>query len=64
MSAKLRVVFAGTPDNAAATLERLHKGGVDVVGVLTRQDSLVGRAKTLTPSPVAEKALDLGLELC
>ena len=63
MSANLRVVFAGTPGNAASTLEFLVKQGVNVVGVLTRVDAAVGRTRELTPSPVATKAKQLGLEV-
>jgi methionyl-tRNA formyltransferase len=49
----LKVVFAGTPKNAAETLEALVDAGVEVVGVLTREDAVVGRKKVLTPSAVA-----------
>jgi methionyl-tRNA formyltransferase len=62
MTAKLRVVFAGTPQNAAETLERLVSEGVQIVGVLTRTDARVGRSGELTPSAVAQKAHELGLE--
>lgn len=62
MSAKLRVVFAGTPHNAAETLDRLMSEGVQIVGVLTRTDARVGRSGELTPSAVAQKAHELGLE--
>jgi methionyl-tRNA formyltransferase len=63
MSAKLRVVFAGTPQNAASTLESLVTQGVNIVGVLTRNDASVGRTKKQTPSPVAAKADQLGIEV-
>ena len=49
----MRIVFAGTPDNAARTLDGLVLAGVDVVGVLTREDAPLGRGGTVTPSPVA-----------
>ncbi len=62
MTAKLRVVFAGTPRNAAETLDRLVSEGVQIVGVLTRTDARVGRSGELTPSAVAQKAQELGLE--
>ena len=62
MTAKLRVVFAGTPQNAAETLDRLVSEGVQIVGVLTRTDARVGRSGELTPSAVAHKANKLGLE--
>jgi methionyl-tRNA formyltransferase len=61
--ASLRVVFAGTPQNAADTLEVLVDRGVNVVGVLTRQDAPVGRTKELTPSAVAIKSESLGLHV-
>ena len=63
MKHTLRVVFAGTPENAASILEKLQLSGVHIVGVLTRKDSLVGRSKDLRSSAVAEKALQLGLEV-
>ena len=62
MTAKLRVVFAGTPQNAAENLDRLVSEGVQIVGVLTRTDARVGRSGELTPSAVAHKANELGLE--
>jgi methionyl-tRNA formyltransferase len=52
----LRILFAGTPPNAAQTLEALISAGLDVVGVLTREDAQVGRKKTLTQSAVADVA--------
>ena len=63
MSDKLRVVFAGTPHNAAVTLETLVRRGVNVVGVLTRKDAPVGRSRELAPSPVALKAKELGIQV-
>lgn len=57
----MRVIFAGTPQNAATTLIALAKSGVDVVGVLTRTDAPIGRKKVLTPSPVAEAAAELNV---
>ena len=57
----MRVIFAGTPLNAAATLIALKKSGVDIVGVLTRTDAPLGRKKVLTQSPVAEAAQTLGV---
>ncbi len=57
----MRVIFAGTPLNAAATLIALKKSGIDIVGVLTRTDATLGRKKILTQSPVAEAAQALGI---
>jgi methionyl-tRNA formyltransferase len=57
----MRVIFAGTPLNAAATLIALKKSGLDIVGVLTRTDAPIGRKKVLTQSPVADAAQALGI---
>ncbi len=57
----MRILFAGTPDVSANILDWLVKSGHDVVAVLTRTDSYVGRKKELIPSAVALKAEALGL---
>jgi len=59
----LRIIFAGTPINAAETLQALLDANHDVVGVLTRADAPIGRSGTLTESPVASVANEHGLEL-
>lgn len=59
----MRVLFAGTPPNAAQTLEALISAGIDVVGVLTRLDAPIGRKKVITPSPVAQVAEAHGLPI-
>ncbi|WP_415855269.1 methionyl-tRNA formyltransferase, partial [Sinomonas sp. G460-2] len=58
----MRVLFAGTPEVAVPSLDRLAaEPGVDLVGVLTRPDAPIGRKRVLTPSPVAARAAELGL---
>jgi methionyl-tRNA formyltransferase len=59
----LKIVFAGTPANAAQTLRALAKSPFEVVAVLTRTDAPVGRKKILTPSAVAEVAAELGIQV-
>jgi methionyl-tRNA formyltransferase len=59
----MSILFAGTPKNAARTLEALLDQGVDVSLVLTRPDSKVGRKAQLTPSPVAELADSRGIQV-
>ncbi|GAA1495849.1 methionyl-tRNA formyltransferase [Paeniglutamicibacter kerguelensis] len=59
----MRVLFAGTPQVAVESLNRLVADGFDVVAVLTREDAPVGRKRVLTPSPVAARAAELGLEI-
>ena len=59
----MRIVFAGTPANAARTLEALLETKHEVVGVLTRLDAPTGRSGTLTESAVASVASAHGLPL-
>ncbi|MHC6592716.1 methionyl-tRNA formyltransferase [Arthrobacter sp. C152] len=59
----MRVLFAGTPAVAVPSLDALVKAGFDVVAVLTRPDAPVGRKRVLTPSPVAARAAELGIEV-
>lgn len=58
----MRIVFAGTPETAVPTLDRLLHDH-DVVAVITRPDAPRGRKRILTPSPVALRAQHLGLNL-
>jgi methionyl-tRNA formyltransferase len=57
----LRIIFAGTPANAAKTLKDLVDAGHTVVGALTRSDAATGRSATVTESPVATAAFALGI---
>ncbi|MCD5341942.1 methionyl-tRNA formyltransferase [Arthrobacter sp. AK04] len=59
----MRVLFAGTPAVAVPSLNALVEAGFDVVAVLTRPDAPVGRKRVLTPSPVAARAVELGIEV-
>ena len=61
MDSKNRIVFAGTPKNAAFTLSHLASKGFNVVGVLTRLDSKVGRKGIIQASAVASQASALGI---
>lgn len=58
----MRIVFAGTPEVALPSLEALLASDHEVVAVLTRPDAPSGRGKRLTPSPVAARAVELGIE--
>ena len=57
----MRVVFMGTPEFAAASLQALRGAGHEVVSVFTQPDRPAGRGNKLTPPPVKRKALELGL---
>jgi methionyl-tRNA formyltransferase len=59
----VRVLFAGTPAVAVPSLDALVQAGFDVVAVLARPDAPVGRKRVLTPSPVAARAAELGIEV-
>jgi len=59
----VRVLFAGTPAVAVPSLDALVNAGFDVVAVLTRPDAPVGRKRVLTPSPVAQRAAELGIDV-
>jgi methionyl-tRNA formyltransferase len=56
----MRIVFAGTPDTAIPTLERMN-AEFDVVSVLSRPDALRGRKREMASSEVATRAAELGL---
>ena len=57
----MRIVFMGTPDFAAASLEKLLEEKFDIVGVFTQPDKPRGRGMELSVSPVKELALRHGL---
>lgn len=59
----MRVLFAGTPAVAVPSLNALVEAGFQVVAVLTRPDAPIGRKRILTPSPVAARAAELGIEV-
>ncbi|WP_049723010.1 methionyl-tRNA formyltransferase [Gilvimarinus polysaccharolyticus] len=61
MTAPLRLIFAGTPEFAAAHLDSLLAGPHQVVACYTQPDRPAGRGKKLKPSPVKERALAAGL---
>lgn len=59
----LKIVFFGTPDFAVESLDRLVKGGYNIVGVVTMPDKAAGRGHKMFQSPVKEYALEHGLTL-
>ena len=56
-----RLVFAGTPDFALASLQALVETGRVPVAVLTQPDRPAGRGKKMTASPVKRYALEQGI---
>ena len=57
----MRVVFAGTPEVALPALDAVADSAHELVGVVTRPDAPAGRGRKLTPSPVAQRAAELGV---
>jgi len=58
-----RLVFAGTPDFALASLRALVDSGQKPVAVLTQPDRPAGRGKKLTASPVKLFAVEQGIRV-
>jgi methionyl-tRNA formyltransferase len=59
----VRVIFAGTPEFAAAALQAIIAAGHEIPLVLTQPDRPAGRGMNLMPSPVKKLALENGLEV-
>lgn len=59
----MRILFMGTPQFAAASLQALLKNGLNIIGVITQPDKPGGRGMQLQPSEVKCVALDAGLPL-
>jgi methionyl-tRNA formyltransferase len=57
----LKIIFAGTPEFAAASLKALLDAGFDVVAVLTQPDRPAGRGMQLIPGAVKQLALQRNL---
>jgi methionyl-tRNA formyltransferase len=59
----MRLVFAGTPQPALASLQAILDSRHEVAAVVTRPDAPTGRGRVLAPSPVARFAADRGIEI-
>ena len=55
--AKLKIIFAGTPEFAAVPLRALIAAAHEVVAVLTQPDRPAGRGRKIVASPVKQVAL-------
>jgi len=62
-TAKLRLIFCGTPQFAVPTLEALIAAGHEIALVVSQPDRPVGRKQILTAPPVKQIALANGLEV-
>ncbi|WP_404295958.1 methionyl-tRNA formyltransferase [Halomonas sp.] len=63
MPRPLNVIFAGTPDFAAESLQALLDSRHRVIAVYTQPDRPAGRGRKLTPSPVKRLALEHGISV-
>lgn len=59
----MRLLFAGTPTVALPALDAILASDHEVCAVLTRPDAPVGRGRKVAASPVAERALEAGIEV-
>ena len=57
----MKIIFWGTPKYAADNLIEIFRAGYEIIAVLTQPDRKRGRGKKLTPSPVKNVAIELGL---
>ena len=57
----MRILFMGTPDIAAESLQALLGAGHEICGVFTREDKPVGRKQVLTAPPVKQLAVQNGI---
>jgi len=63
MAARMKVVFAGTPEFAACALRALIDAGFEIPLVLTQPDRPAGRGMQLQASAVKQVALGHGIEV-
>ncbi|HEX8324009.1 MAG TPA: methionyl-tRNA formyltransferase [Tepidisphaeraceae bacterium] len=61
--ADMRIAFAGAGAFGVPTLQRLVEAKANVVRVYTQPDRPAGRGKKMTPTPIAEAAAAMGLEV-
>lgn len=59
----MKIIFMGTPDFAAASLERLIASEHEILAVVTQPDKPKGRKGELTPPPVKTIAVENGLKV-
>jgi methionyl-tRNA formyltransferase len=59
----MRIAFMGTPDFAVPTLDALLAAGHEIAAVYSQPPRPAGRGKALRPSPVQQRAEELGIEI-
>ncbi len=63
MTARLRIVFAGTPEFSVPALDALASAGHALQAVYTQPDRPAGRGRVVGAGPVKRRALELGLDV-
>ncbi|MBQ4586013.1 MAG: methionyl-tRNA formyltransferase [Clostridia bacterium] len=59
----MKILFMGTPDFARDCLKEIYESGEEIIGVVTTEDKPRGRGMVLTPTPVKQYAIEVGLEV-
>ncbi|HYC95336.1 MAG TPA: methionyl-tRNA formyltransferase [Sphingomicrobium sp.] len=59
----MRIIFMGSPDFAVPTLEALVEAGHEVIAAYTQPPRPAGRGKGERPTPVDQRAGELGIEV-
>jgi len=54
----MKILFMGTPDFAASSLNSLYEAGFDICGVFSKTDKPVGRGMKIIETPVKKLALE------
>lgn len=60
---QLRLIFAGSGAFGLPTLKAIRQAGCNLLQVLSQPDRPAGRGRHLTPTPIAQYALEQGLPL-
>ncbi|NRA12231.1 MAG: methionyl-tRNA formyltransferase [Crocinitomicaceae bacterium] len=63
MDKNFSIVFMGTPEFAVTILDKLHKEGITIKGVVTAPDKKAGRGRKINQSAVKEYAVENGLNV-
>src|SRR5438132_93202 len=59
----LRILFAGSGEFGAPSLDALVGAGHEIVEVISQPDRAAGRGKQMTPTPIARLAAERGLRV-
>ncbi len=59
----MKIIFWGTPSYALPSLNLIINSGHEVIAVVTQPDRKRNRGNNLLPSPVKQRALELGLKV-